>query len=127
MQGNRIAGDARAPWRVRGLGVCDALELRVEAAHLPWLLAELDAMRARREQDSSPEAEYELRLLELMRAPLLRAPVRGTAVVAGPSGLVQEAVDRAAARAPTLEDLAAECRAVVLFNFDPDADPLRAL
>ena len=75
-------------------------------------------------QDRSPEAEYELRLLELMRAPLLRAPVRGTAVVAGPSGLVQEAVDRAAARAPTLEDLAAECRAVVLFNFDPDADPL---
>src|SRR3954454_1833884 len=57
MHAHRIAGEpdpstAPPPWsdRVCGLGVCDALQLRLEPGQLPWLCDELEQLRLAHEQ-----------------------------------------------------------------------------
>jgi hypothetical protein len=157
------------PWRVRGLGLTDVLELTLEPIQVPWLLDELDAIRERREEALQlqlaaggasgdehdalvDEREYELRLLGMMRERFRGRHAVPTTLV-GPSGLVEEAVRGAMRRVlAALSDLAAEppardaderlrelsgaadmsirtyldCKAVTGFNFDSEADPMRA-
>lgn len=110
-----------------------------------------EALARARADDATDDAaghEYELRLLRMMRAQL--ADERSTVFV-GPTGMVDEAVggamrnvvgalselvhDREAADAERLRETAeaanawvrtfVDLRAVVAFNFDPDAEPSR--
>jgi hypothetical protein len=146
---------AAARRTVSGLGVCDALRLELAPVQLPWLADELDEMRGPLEEalrrsgaDEAAAHEYELRLLRMMRAQL--ADER-TTVFVGPTGMVDEAVrgamrnvvgalaelvhDRELADGDRLRETAAaaeawvrtfvDLRAVVAFNFDPEAEPSR--
>jgi len=157
------AGD-RDAGTVRGLGVCDVLEVEIEPVQLSWLIDELDETRGPLEEQLARErasgdteavdaAAYELFLLRSMRA-RLPADADGERVrFLGPSGMVMRVV-RGAARdvIAALGELAAareldaqgratlratavaaaawvetlvDCEAVVAFNFDPDASPIR--
>jgi hypothetical protein len=102
MQSERIADASALSGSVRGLGVCDALRLELEAVQLPGLVEQVDADIAalkdeidRRSGATTPgdprgaeqveAAEDELRLVELLRDQLPEA-ADGPFVVIGPAG-----------------------------------------
>jgi hypothetical protein len=165
-----IAGGAPPSGTVRGLGVCDALSVHLQPAQVPWLIDELDHRRGPIEEelrrlrethmrggndapaDEIEEREYELRLLQAMRAQLDGGGHNGLTGFVGPSGMVGEiardtmrfVVQRLSelvhsgsvidpdelARLHVTADAARawvqtflDCRAVETFNFDPEADP----
>jgi hypothetical protein len=155
MQSDRSAGVAAVSGSVRGLGVCDALQLELAGLQWPGLARALEARTAalaRGSPDDAPARGEERRVLSRLRAQLPEAP--GAAfVVAGPAGLVLELVhrclaDAVAALARGLADgappsLAAEpahdaavaaawiataldCRAVERYCFDAETDALHA-
>ena len=94
---------------VRGLGVCDVLEIEIAPVQLPWLIDELDEIRGPLEEELVREratwalsggqdteavdaAEYELVLLRAMRARLPATPIAEPVTFAGPSGMVMSVV-----------------------------------
>ena len=111
------------PWseRVRGLGVCDALQLRLEAAQLPALLDEIEARRTAHEEaleaalaatagvesaqhraERREDRERHRRSLELLQAvrdQLARYGPGEDIVLAGPAALVSALVEGAAREA----------------------------
>jgi hypothetical protein len=155
MQANRSADSPALAGSVRGLGLSDALRVEVRSVQVPWLVDALDAMCGSRASDAADgrerdEREYELRLLQTMRAGLTAADHVAVAFI-GPSGMVVEAV-RIAMRSAmdALRELAGEdpveehllerlqqtgdavaawvrtyleCRAVVWFDVDPEGEP----
>jgi hypothetical protein len=93
MQRKPIAVSEPDAGSVRGLGVCDALEVPVEPRQLMWLIDQLEDMQrplerivereceastrsAGEKNDSSQDPAYELALLQAMRARLPGSPVR---------------------------------------------------
>lgn len=109
---------------VSGLGVCDALRLELEPVQVPWLIDELDVLRAALEEaahlalgdaqsgadqadDALCEREYELELLRRMRAGLLEAVGSEPTVFVAPSVMADRVV-RASMRsvAAALSELA---------------------
>jgi hypothetical protein len=108
------------PWseRVRGLGVCDALQLRLEPAQLPALLDEIEARRtaheealeaalatstgvesARRRAEAREDRERHRRSLELLQAVRDQLPPAGSGAaffVTGPASLISALVEGAA-------------------------------
>jgi hypothetical protein len=136
MHAHRIAGQpvpsSDPPWsdRVRGLGVCDALQLQLEPEQLPWLLDELDELSVAHEQGLSEAAarraitgdpqirrdatedvddrREELALLRAVRERISGAP-DGPAVVCGPAPLLSSVVRGVTqAAAERLAELAGE-------------------
>ena len=93
------------PWseRVRGLGVCDALQLRLQPAQIPALLDEIEAHREAHRQALSVAAVTEdaerhhgtLAVLQAVRDQLAPAGP-GTRLVAGPAPVVSALVEGAA-------------------------------
>jgi hypothetical protein len=153
MQTNRTEDTPALAGGVRGLGLSDALRVELQPVQVPWLIDALDAMRRPVEEalrrahgDEREERAYELRLLRMMRAGPAAAEASAPVAFIGPSGMVVDAV-RAAMRSAiavlgelddagdaerlrqTAEAAAAwvrtylECRAIVWFNVDPDAEP----
>jgi hypothetical protein len=124
MHAHRIAGLSGSPsdlgvvppWsdRVRGLGVCDALQLRLELAQAPWLLEELEEQRIAHEQglaeaaaaaavaidgesreraaDDEARHRSELALLAAIRDRMTRDPNGDGLMVHGPAPLVSALV-----------------------------------
>ena len=109
MQAQTTVG-ARTPLgTVHGLGVSDALRLALTPVQVPWLIDELEELRGpyeerllrlRSEADASDDpgtadavrgAEYDLRLLRLMRAQV-SAGQREPVIFDGPSAMVAEIV-----------------------------------
>ena len=103
------------PWseRVRGLGVCDALQLRLQPAQVPALLDEIEAHReahrqalevaattedARRRDDAGEDVERHRSTLAVLQAvrDQLAPGGHGTRLVAGPAPLVSALVEGAA-------------------------------
>jgi hypothetical protein len=155
MQSDRSAAVAAMSGSVRGLGVCDALHVRLAAAQWEGLVTALDARIAALaggEPDTAAERGEERRLLRRMRAQLPPAPGAPFALV-GPAGLVlavvqgclTEAVDALAdglgdglpaAWPPPLAAkaqaagawiaTALDCRAIDGYCFDAAADPAHA-
>jgi hypothetical protein len=106
----KSTADARASLgSVHGLGVCDALRLRLRPVQVPWLIDELEELRGpfeerlqrlRAEAASSGDArtrealraaEYELQLLRMMRAQLPGSQEEPVSFV-GPSAMVLDVV-----------------------------------
>ena len=121
MQSEPIAITAPPSGRVRGLGVCDALRLELDAVQVPWLIDELEETRGPLEEELQHVGEdengqrerclYELRLLRLMRAQLPAADHTGPAVWHGPSGMVCELAHATLARvAETLAEFVGQGR-----------------
>jgi hypothetical protein len=105
MQSERIAEASALSGKVRGLGVCDALRLELLPEQLPQLIEQAEAARVALQEEIRqrtnamvPEdprgieqleaAQYELRLLERLRAQLPTGEVRGSFVVVGPTDVV---------------------------------------
>ena len=92
------------PWseRVRGLGVCDALQLRLRPAQVPALLDEIEAHRDAHQQELETAASTEdverhertLAVLQEVRDQL--APGAAGPLVAGPAPLISALVEGAA-------------------------------
>src|SRR3954449_4699450 len=109
MQCHRNHERAIAASRVSGLGICDALRVRLDPAQVPWLADEVDELiRALEETrvmsaaaqvrgdavdgEADRALEYRLRLLELIRQQV-HAPHRGESiVVVGPGRMMSELV-----------------------------------
>jgi hypothetical protein len=93
------------PWneRVRGLGVCDALQLRLQPAQIPALLEEIEAHREAHQQALEVAAATEdverhqgtLAILQAVRDQLAPAG-HGARLVAGPAPLVSALAEGAA-------------------------------
>jgi hypothetical protein len=128
MHAHRTAGSAGSsapssvtpPWShcVRGLGVCDALQLRLEPGQLPWLLEELEERRIAHEQSledataartAAEGAEirararedverhrHELALLAAIHERIQHEPGGEAVLVTGPAPLVSGIVRNAA-------------------------------
>jgi hypothetical protein len=128
MHAHRIAGEpdpsaVPPPWsdRVCGLGVCDALQLRLEPGQLPWLCDELEQLRVAHEQalgeataaraanESRERAlagedverhRHELALVAAVRDRIAREDGDGRVIVCGPAPMLS-AIVRGATRAVT--------------------------
>ena len=121
MQRKPIAVGELPAGHVRGLGVCDALELELLPIQVPWLIDELDELRGpleeqlQRERSAEPPdagrvegIEYELRLLRLMRASLPSFGSTDAVRFVGPSGMVERLIRGAMVNvASTVIELAA--------------------
>jgi hypothetical protein len=94
---------------VRGLGVCDVLQVDLRPVQIPWLVDQIEEMRRDLEgrldlERSAVEAadatrservdaaEYELYLLPLMQSRLPTPPSQAVVPLIGPSGMVEKAV-----------------------------------
>ena len=109
MQVQPTVGGRASLGAVQGLGVSDALRLALSAVQVPWLVDELEELRGpyeerllrlRSEADASDDprasdavrgAEYDLRLLRLMRAQVAVGQPEPILFV-GPSAMVAEIV-----------------------------------
>jgi hypothetical protein len=87
---------------VRGLGVCDALELELLPVQVPWLIDQLEELRGPLEEQLQREVatepadegrveaiEYGLRLLRLIRESLPSSGSTDAVRFVGPSGMVE--------------------------------------
>jgi hypothetical protein len=155
MQSDRSAAVAATSGSVRGLGVCDALHVRLAGVQLAGLVQALEARIAAlaggAPEDAAARGE-ERRLLSRMRAQLPDGPGGWFALV-GPAGLVAEVVQACVVEAvqalarglgegvpgtwsPELVDhaggasawiaTALDCRAVEAYCLETDADPVHA-
>jgi hypothetical protein len=152
MQADRSAAVAAVSGSVRGLGVCDAFHVRLDAIQRAPLARALDgriAALADGDIEDALERGEERRLLMRMRAQLPESATGAFALV-GPAGLVLavvhaclvEAVDalarglgdgpalswsaelaRAAAAAAAWIATTLDCRAVERFSFDVELEP----
>jgi hypothetical protein len=157
MQSERTVEETALSGSVRGLGVCDVLRLELVPAQLPHLVEQVEALA---EEIRRPPAaasgrsncvQYELHLIELLRARLPVGEVSEPFALAGPAemigriarGALRGAVEALAervrqpgrdreARAQLADDAAAagawvrtfiDVQAVEDFTFDPNADP----
>src|SRR3954454_13988447 len=104
MQSERTVEEAALSGGVRGLGVCDVLRLELVPAQLPQLVEQVEGLRARlereirrrplatsfadpREAEHSKCAQYELRLVELLRDGLPVGEVSEAFAMSGPAGM----------------------------------------
>ncbi len=110
MHDHRIAATGTpGPSTVTGLGVCDALRVRLEPVQVAWLIDELEELRTPLEEqlqrtpdgDERDAVERELAALRRMRAQLPAAGAGIGAVLCGPAdpvaGLVLAALRSCAA------------------------------
>lgn len=149
MQTHRSATPAPMSTSVRGLGVCDVLEVELTPEQLESLQGVLDAHIAALQYvlptlvaSELREAHHALRLLQRMRP--------GTNSLVGPAGLVLElvkacvdasvntlarrvedagdpaALDHGSRLAAAWTRTLADCRAVEDYSFEADVDPVRA-